>query len=45
MKKSIACAIATVMVALTARGGTKPAGAGLLPVNADTMKAAVAKTQ
>jgi len=40
MRKSTACSIATVIVAMTALGGTSPAGAGLLPVNADAMRSA-----
>jgi hypothetical protein len=40
MKRGTACAIATVIVAMTALNGFSTASAGLLPVNADAMKAA-----
>ena len=40
MRKSTACSIATEIVAMIALGGTSPAGAGLLPVNADAMRSA-----
>lgn len=40
MKKSTTCTIATMIVAMTAFSGPNRANAGLLPVNADTMKAA-----